>query len=271
MNFRSKAIITTLAVTALIAVLQIARILDPLEGGLRVMFLPVVRGMASLGDSTRNALLGSPEAKVLKERNSELEARLASLIVDYVRLRSLEEENRSLQALIKFQNDTGYDNLPARIIAQSTDPKSATVMIDRGSRDGVETGMAVVIGDGILVGKVTGLRERVATITLISDESSRIAASALGGKELFGLVEGRGNGVARLTLVPQSADLKRDDVVVTAGTEDKIPANLIVGIINEVEGKATDPFKSASLESLVKPERLSIVMVLLPSVLRPEH
>ncbi|MBU1034370.1 hypothetical protein KKD42_01070, partial [Patescibacteria group bacterium] len=66
-------------------------------------------------------------------------------------------------------------------------------------------------------------------------------------------------------------DLKRDDVVVTAGTEDKIPANLIVGIINEVEGKATDPFKSASLESLVKPERLSIVMVLLPSVLRPEH
>jgi cell shape-determining protein MreC len=131
--------------------------------------------------------------------------------------------------------------------------------------------MAVVVGDGILVGKVTSLKERVSTVMLISDVSSRLAAASLGGSRLFGLVEGSGNQVARLTLVPQSEPLGRDDIIVTAGTEEKIPPHLVIGIVNDVQGTPTDPFKSASIEPLAKRDQLNIVMVLRPSALRPEE
>ena len=131
--------------------------------------------------------------------------------------------------------------------------------------------MAVIVDNGILVGKVTALKERVSTVTLVSDQSSRLAAASSGGNRLFGLVEGSGNQVARLTLVPQSESLERDDIIVTAGTEEKIPPNLVIGIVNDVQGTDTDPFKSASVEPLAKRDQLNIVMVLLPSAFRPEE
>lgn len=253
-----------------ISILYIARVLQPLESGVRALLMPGARFFGYVGGTVRQAILPTPGLKELKDRNEELEARMSGFTVDYVRLRALEEENRALQSLIKFQKDTGYDAVPARIIARSVDPRSATVLIDRGSNDGVEIGMAVIVGDGIFVGKVTGLRERVATVTLVSDERSKIAAAALGRGHLFGLIEGRSNNAAHLTFVPQSEPLDRDDIIVTAGTEEKIPPNLVIGVVNAVEGKPTDPFKNASLETLAKSDSLNIVLVLRPSVFRPD-
>lgn len=250
--------------------LRLVGAFQPVENVVRAALLPVARAFSVIGTGARDLVTASPSEKALGERNAELEARVTSLAVDYVRLRALEEENRSLQALTKFLDATGYDQVPARVIARSTDPRSATIVIDRGSKDGVETGMAVVVEEGIFVGKVTGLRDRIATVTLVADERSRIAASRAGRHSLLGLVEGRGNGVARLTLVPQMEELKRDDVIVTAGTEDKIPANLAIGLVNEVEGKPTDPFKNAALEPLAQADRLSLVSVLRSTALRPE-
>lgn len=269
MRARTRIVLIVAAVLLGTAILRVAGALQPIEDAGRAVALPVVRALSTVAVAIRDAVRPSPSATALAEQNKELEARLSSIAVDYVHLNALEEENRSLRALTKFLDSSGYDYVPARIIARSADPRTATVLIDRGSVDGVETGMAVVANEGVFVGKVTGLKERVATITLVSDEASRVAAASSGQERLFGLVEGSGNGVAKLTLVPQQEPLKRDDVIVTAGTEEKIPANLIIGLVNEVEGKPTDPFKSASLEPLAKADQLDLVVVLRPVALRP--
>lgn len=270
MKIRSRLFIATAAIIIALTILHISRIAQPAEEAARFALLPIGRFFAAAGVGARDMLVGSPEFNELRDRNAELEARMRLLVLDYVRLRALEEENRSLTALLTFKRQSGYDSVPARVIVRSVNPNSATVVIDRGSKDGVEIGMAVVAGNGILVGKVTNLKERVSTVTLISDESSRLAAAAAGGNRLFGLVEGGGNKVARLTLVPQSEPLQRDDIIVTAGTEEKVPPNLVIGIVNEVRGTDTDPFKSATIEPLAKSDKLNIVMVLRPGALRPE-
>jgi rod shape-determining protein MreC len=269
MRSRTKAVLVLCVAIVLAIVLRLVGALAPIEGAARVVLLPVVRLSASIGGGIGSLLHRDPEAPELREKVTELEARLSSLTVDYVRLRALEEENRSLQALTEYLTESGYDHVAARVIARSGDPQTATVLIDRGSRDGIETGMAVIVGEGIFVGKVTSLKERVATVTLVSDERSRIAAAKSGEHRLLGLVEGRGNEVAHLTLVPQAEDLKPDDVIVTSGTEDKIPADLVIGLVNDIDGKPTDPFKNAALEPLVQSDRLSLVAVLRPTALRP--
>ncbi|MFH1078636.1 MAG: rod shape-determining protein MreC [Patescibacteria group bacterium] len=269
MKARTRAAVIVTSIIFGVALLRVAGALQPVEGFLRSVTLPVGRAFAAVGSGIRDTVLATPEAKELEERNTELEARLGALAVDYVRLRSLEEENRSLRALTGFLDRSGYDSVPARIIARSADPRDATILIDRGSRDGVEEGMAVVAEEGIFVGKVTSLKERIATVTLVSDTASRVAAASPGRERLFGLVEGSGNRVARLTLVPQQESLERDDVIVTAGTEEKIPPNLLIGLVNDVDGKPTDPFKSASLEPLANVDRLDLVIVLRPEALRP--
>lgn len=270
MNIRSRITWIIIGVVVGTVVLRLVGAFQPIENGIRRVLLPVARVFSALGTSARGVVAKSTDIKAVREKNLDLEARLTVLAVDYVRLRALEEENRSLQALNKFISASSYDHVPARIIARSIDPRSATIVIDRGSKDGVEIGMAVVVEEGIYVGKVTGLRDRIATITMVSDEKSRTAASRAGQNRLLGLVEGRGNGVARLTLVPQMEELKADDVIVTAGTEEKIPANLVIGLINEVEGKPTDPFKNATLEPFARIDSLSLVSVLRATALRPQ-
>ncbi len=252
-----------------ILLLHAVGFLRPAEDALRAALLPLARFGSFVGQTWGSREPTRASAAELEARAHDLEARLAAVSVDYVKLKALEEENRMLRETAKFLADNGYDHVSARVIARSTDITRATILIDRGSSDGIELGMAVVAGDGIYVGKVTTLRERVSTVTLAADPSSRVAASPLSGDRLYGLVQGEGNGVARLTLVPQSESLKANDVVVTAGTEEKVPPNLPIALVNEIEGKPTDPFKTASLEPLARPERLQLVAVLRPAVLRP--
>lgn len=240
------------------------------QDGARRLLLPIARVFASAGSDIGGRLAPSSDRAALEESVRDLEAQLRSVSVDYVKLKSLESENESLRQLTKFLDASGYDHVSAHIIARSPDPRIAEVVIDRGARDGLEIGMAVVVENGIFLGKLTNLKEQVSTITLVADERSRIAASVAGQTSgLAGLVIGKGNGVAKLTLIPQATPLKRDDIIVTSGTEEKIPANLAIGLVNQVDGLATDPFKTASLQPLARIGSVNLVAVLRPAALRP--
>ena len=263
-------IVSILIGLAIVAVLRVAGALTPIENAVRYALLPLARSSSSFGRSLGSFLEPKPNVNELIDRNRDFEARLNAIVVDYVRLRSLEEENRSLRSMLTFVDSSTYDFVPARIISRSTDLGRAEVLIDKGARDGLETGMAVIAEEGLFVGKIIELQDRLSLVTLVSDDASRIAAAKAGREELIGIVEGRGNRAAQLTLIPQQIEMERDDIVVTSGTEDKIPANLPIGLINDIEGEPTDPFKQASLEPLAQIDRLNLVLVLRPSVLRPD-
>lgn len=253
-----------------IALLTFAGVLRTVQDGARWAFLPVARVFAGIGSGIGNRFAPTSEQSALEETVRDLEARIRSISVDYVKLKSLESENESLRQLTKFLDASGFDYVSARIIARSPDQRTAEVLIDRGAKDNLEIGMAVVVENGVFLGKITNLKEHVSTVTLVADERSRVAASVAGQSSgLIGLVEGQGNGVARLTLVPQATPMKRDDIIVTSGTEEKIPGNLAIGLVNQVDGAATDPFKTASLQPLARIGNVNLVAVLRPTALRP--
>jgi rod shape-determining protein MreC len=267
-----RSTIAVLAVGGIVAIflLSVSGILHGIESSAQWLLMPIVRVFSAGGSVVGSKLAPAPAASDLQQQNADLETKLTQVTVDYVHLKSLEDENASLRQLTKFLDTTGYDEVSARIIARNSDAHTAEVMIDRGSRDGLELGMAVVAGSGVLYGKITQLSEHVATVTLVSDERSRVAATVAGQHEtLTGLVLGEGNGVARLTLIPQAVAIKQNDVIVTAGTEEKVPANLAIGLVNDVEGAATDPFKSATIQPLARFGSVNLVAVLRPEVLRP--
>jgi rod shape-determining protein MreC len=258
------------SIVGLVFILYFAGILSPLENVLRFLFLPMMRASAAVMSALGFHGTGR-SAGELEQRAKDLEARVSSLSVDYVKLRSLEEENRRLRETATFLQSATYDHVGARVIGRSTDPRDASLLIDRGSRDGLELGMAVVVDEGVFIGKITQLSSRISRVTLVSDEHSRVAATRAGETKLLGVVEGRGSQLAQMTLIPQSEPLNPSDLIVTAGTEEKIPANLVIGVINRVDSKPTDPFKVATLEPLSSRERIDLVIVLRPAALRPEE
>lgn len=255
-----------LALVGIFAVmlLALAGFVRPVREAIRFVLVPVARFTSTVGAGIGKGLRLDADAKTANERARELDARLRSMTVDYVRLRALEEENRSLRAQAKFIADSGFQSLGARVISRAMSYQTAAVTIDRGARDGVEIGQAAVTDEGLLVGKVVALGERTAVVMFVSDIRSRVAATVSGSERLAGVIEGQGNGVTRFTLIPQAVPLKRDDVVVTAGTEEKIPANIVIGLVNDVQSQPTDPFKTASVEPLAPLDRLELVSLVIP-------
>jgi rod shape-determining protein MreC len=271
MMFRSRAWWVFSAIGVLIlVVLLFAGFFSPLRRLILSALLPPVQLLSRIGSGTASFFHIDPASKESAERVAELEARLRSQTVDYVQLSALEEENRSLRAAAGFLADRDIKVLGARVISRSISDQTAVVMIDRGSNDGIEIGQAVIAENGLYVGKVISLTERTANIMLLTDVRSRVAASTPKEGNASGVIEGRGSGVAHFTLIPQSLPLKRDDVVVTAGTEEKVPANLVIGLVNDVDSKATDPFKNAVIEPLAPLQDLNLVSVILASTASKE-
>lgn len=246
--------------------LTISGVFQPLSDLARAVSLPVVRTVTGATEY----FVGSVDKKTAQERRiDELETRLQNTQVDYVRLKALEEENKNLRAQAEFLEDSGYDNVGARVISREIQDQQATIMIDRGKQDHVELGQAVITDEGLFIGKIDQIHEHVSVVRLLTDVDSRVSAKLIDRSELVGIIEGKGNGAAVLTFIPNNAGVATDDIIVTAGTESRVPPNLVIGVINALEGEETDPFLNASIEPYVLLDRLQYVSILRPSVLRP--
>ncbi len=270
MERRSKHAAIIGIVILLLLILRGAHLLDPVEDVLQWALSPVARILSVVGSDVPVGSERYPDIAACESHVQDLERQLQNISVDYVQLRALEEENETLRKTLQYVQEKEYDAVMGHVISRSVVPSVSTFMIDRGATDGLEVGMAVMVEDGLYVGKIYSIRDRTSIVLLTPDPRSRVAISQPGTHTLIGLVEGRGNNVAEATLVPQRERLEVDDLLVTAGTEEKVPADLVVGIVNRIFGEATDPFKSAAIQPLVSPERLKVVAVLRPRVLRPE-
>ncbi len=269
MTRRAKAAVAVCATIFAAAGLHAAGVLLPAEEILRTVFAKPASLLTSAGGGLAARWNQAGSLSECREQVTDLDRRLVSLSVDYVKLRALEEENAVLRKTLAYAQTQGYDAVMAQVISRSITPDRAYFLIDRGSRDGLENGMAVITGEGIFLGKITTIHERTSVVTLTADPESRVAVSLPGKHRLIGLVEGRGNGAAEVTLIPQQEALQPNDVLTTAGTEEKVPSDLVVGLVNQVSGQATDPFKRASFEPMIQSESVDIVSVLRSQALRP--
>lgn len=248
------------AAVVAVAVLALAGLFRPIGEVSRWGSLPMIRLMSGWSSTATDTV---------DSRIKELEAHVSTLAVDYVRLKALEEENQTLRAQARFLDRSGYDSVGARVIGRDVSGKRALLTIDRGGEDSIEIGQAVITDQGVFIGKISQILDRVATVELVTDPRSRVAASLQADGQLAGVIEGRGNGAGVLTYIPSSESLVADQLIVTAGTEDKVPGNLPIGVVNTVEGKPTDPFMNATIEPIVSLDRVVFVSVLRPTALRP--
>ncbi len=239
--------------------LGLTGVLSPLGGLVRASTVGAVRFFAVTSQRVRDV---AGRSRSSEARLEQLEVKIAAEAIDRARLQALETENLGLREQLRFLQSSGYDAVGARVISRDLQNGRMHFLLDRGTRDQVETGQAVITGAGIFVGKILSASERVSVLEVFTDPDARTASSPASRSYLVGIVEGRGNGAGLLTYIPPSETLKKDDLLVTAGTEEKVPGQLPIGIINRVNGKPTDPFLTAAIEPLVGLDRLSTVSIL---------
>ena len=196
-------------------------------------------------------------------RVRELEAQVNSLAIDHAKIDELTKENGELRSLLSFEKRSRYQALAASAILRDGVDPPVRVVLDRGANEGVTAGAAVVAGDGLFVGKVLSVSSETCTVALASAPGEKAAATLLNLTRTIGLAEGGRGALLQMRFIPHDQTVTVNDLVVTSGLEDHVPAGLVIGIVNAVKNDATSPFQEAVVEPLADPKKFSVFSILL--------
>jgi rod shape-determining protein MreC len=204
-----------------------AAVIGPLERGVTTVFSPIgslVDAVSQLGDQ-------SERIAELEAENERLRVELDTLAVDAARVAELEE-------LLGLAADTAVDIVPAQVIAVGPAQGFAwTLAIDVGTLDGIDVGMSVINGGGLL-GRTVAVGPDTATVLLTVDATSTVGGR-LAGSSQIGIVSGTGRqDILTMQLLDPLAAISIGDVVVTFGSQGGRPfvPGIPIGTVESVTG-----------------------------------
>ncbi|OGP66144.1 MAG: rod shape-determining protein MreC, partial [Deltaproteobacteria bacterium RBG_13_47_9] len=154
----------------------------------------------------------------------------------------------------------------AEVIGQDPSSWFKSVTIDKGERDGVKQGMAVVSPIGI-IGRILKTAPHYATVLLITDYNSAVD-SIVQRTRAKAIVEGKGENRCQLKYLLRTEEVAIGDAVVTSGLGGNFPKGLMVGEVKKVDKKGHGVFQYAELVPSVdfaQLEEVFVIMERLPS------
>ena len=196
--------------------------------------------------STANALAGkvyemnaSVESFFTQARNNELltqrnfyQERQLSQLRRLYQEATKTADPKELQELEKISQ---YKLIPAKVVTNELHKKNNLMTINRGSADGVEPGMGVACGQGVVGVTFLCSDHYTGVIPVLNSTSSRISCT-IRNRGYFGVLRwyGEESGYAYVEDIPRHARFKRGEWVETNGFSSIFPAGVLVGQIAEV-------------------------------------
>lgn len=146
--------------------------------------------------------------------------------------------------------------VPAKVVRLGPDNRLDTFTIDAGTRQGVEAGQAVVVGQA-LAGVVVRSEAEASLVLSLASPGCYISArlgepeGSVGRPRLLCGVRGIGGGAVSAILFSPESAAKEGWVATTSGLEKSIPENLLLG---RLAGRFVEGEESGTVEAELRPE-----------------
>ena len=267
---KKQQFVTVLAVLGMCACMVLAvhqRWRFPLVNAVvNTVLLPVNAAVRQVNDAVVSFRENRRLNATLQEENSRLKKELDSLRSAEYRLKQLEAENTELLAMAGYRKQKDeLMLLPARVIGVSLGDLHEFFFLDKGSADGVLSGMVVTTSEG-MAGVVDQVYRHYSRFMLISASRSRIGIRVLRKESrAVGVLTGKGPNRSLLQgeYFGRDDDVQTGDMLVTSGIGGKYPAGLFVGTVRGVEADVTGLQKLVQIEPAADLSRLDRVFVIL--------
>lgn len=227
------------------------------------LFLEIMAPLQSVTTGVGRAVGGSIEGITsllhARDENVLLRARVRTLQANVDRLTEVELENERLRRLLDFRETMRGDFVTARVIARDASGRPRTLVIDRGERDGVAKGSAVLAPEG-LVGQVALASPHAARVLLISDHNSGVDA-LVQRTRVRGIVQGTLDAACILKYVKRTEDVQMGDAVISSGLDGIFPKGMPVGTVTAVDKGGQGLFQNAEVAPRVDFDQLEEVLV----------
>ncbi|HHX87099.1 MAG TPA: rod shape-determining protein MreC [Firmicutes bacterium] len=238
----------------------------PLEDAVRTLFAPVQKVFAKAGTKIQYFFDTVAQFQQVKAENESLKKEITLLESQLLYLQELQKENHRYRELLEFKYNSGFELLPAEVIARDPSQWFGTITINQGYLDGVQQEMAVITSQG-LVGMISSVSPHSSQVILLTDPRLAVSAIVQRSREagVVGIVESYPKSPAylRLTNLPLEANILPGDQVVSSGMGGIFPKGLYIGKVKEVGEDQFGLVLSAVIEPKVNFNRLEEVLIVL--------
>ncbi len=223
-------------------------------GAIQAGFSRVISGFGNVWDGYI-ALVG------VKKENKELLKEIHRLKAQNSNFLEAAATNVRLTKLLNMKESIAPPTLPAEIIGKDPSQWFKTIIINRGSRDGVKKGMPVVTVEGV-VGQVKNTAPHFSKVLLANDPNSAIDVS-IQNNRVQGIIKGNGKGGFSLNYVLKNYDIEKGDRVITSGVGGVFPKGLAAGTVISVVKGRRGMFQQIEVEPDVDFSKLEYLIVIL--------
>ena len=251
----------TLGICGGLMLLGIAGILAPVEDIAAAPLHRVSGALNRLSISLNRAFAELNRLGQLRDRIAVLEEQLASRQIELIQLREAASDYDRLASLLSYTAALeNQEFLTADVIAFDPSGIARSMIINRGTRDGVAVGMPVATDLG-LVGRIVSVSANAAQVQLIHDENSAVSAR-LQTTRAEGSVIGQASGVLRMTFIDLDENIIQGDLVITSGLGGNFPPDMVVGQVTSIRQFEFELFQEAEVRSLIDFDTLEFVLVI---------
>lgn len=173
---------------------------------------------------------------------------------------SLAAENSRLRELLNASAAVDDAVIVADVIGVTPDPFSHEIIIDKGSRDDITVGQAVLDAQG-LMGQVVQTNEFTSRVLLISDSSHAVPVQVNRNGVRANLLGTGESDRLELVHVPETSDIRVGDLLVSSGLGGVFPKGYPVARVTQVSHEPGEPFSRVQAEPLALLNRSQMVLV----------
>lgn len=170
-------------------------------------------------------------------------------------------ENERLKKLLSLRTSVKLPSVAANVIGEESAPWYRSIIIDRGSVDGLSEGMPVIATSGV-VGRVIKVAPSSSRVLLLTDHASSIAA-IIQRSRARGVLKGKGGNACSLEFAIREDDVKVGDLVTASGIGGIFQKGTILGEVTMVKKGEFGMFQTIDVKPAVNFSHLEEVLVLL--------
>jgi rod shape-determining protein MreC len=170
-------------------------------------------------------------------------------------------EGIRLQKLLDIKGSLGYRIVAARVIDNDRTSLFKTLLINKGTAEGLRVGLAVLADQGV-VGRIIETSWHASRVLLMLDENSNIDA-LIQRTRAQGILQGAGAAGCNLKYISRAEEVQPGDVVLSSGLAGVFPKGLLLGVVTGVSRKEGGLFQRIDVAPAVDFGKLEEVMALI--------
>lgn len=202
---------------------------------------PFIRGGAQIEQQVQQVTASPRDVAALEDENRRLQQEVDKLSITARKYEDALAENNKFRGMLEYRQQIDMKLTAARVLRRSSSNWWNTVIIDKGTADGVGTDSAVItyVGQIGMVGKTGKVALHTAEVILLTDEECRVAAR-IEGMQAQGILMGERGGFEtrpdlRLKFLDRTLKITPGAAVYSTGEGGVFPGNILLGKVKTFE------------------------------------